>query len=98
MPGKNSVPTIRTNFMITIDKQPIYKTEIFIHNGTYTTKDVWEDEIDLTAYPFSCTLRVDHVQQSVNFSTLWVELKPTGSEKIEVDIEKKMRDMYVKPE
>lgn len=82
--------------MITIDKQPIYKTEIFIHNGTYTTKDVWEDEIELTAYPFSCTLRVDHIQQSISFTTVWLELKPAGTETIENNIEKKMKNMYVK--
>lgn len=81
--------------MITIEKHPIHKTEIFIHNGTYTTKDVWEDEIELTAYPFSCTLRIDHLQQSLSSTVVWPQLKPAGASALELEIETKLKQMYV---
>lgn len=97
MSRKDSLPTTRTKLMINIEKQPIHKTEVFIHNGTYITKDAWEDEIDLTPYPFSCTLRIDHLQQSVTCSVVWQQVKPAGAEAIEVEIEKKLRKIYVNP-
>ena len=83
--------------MINIEKKPIYKTEVFIHNGTYVVKDVWEDEIDLIPYPFSCTLRIDHLQQSIASTVVWSELKPPGSAAIESEIEKKIKSIYVNP-
>jgi hypothetical protein len=81
--------------MITIEKHPIHKTEIFIHNGTYTTKDVWEDEIELTPYPFSCTLRIDHLQQSLSCTVVWPQLKPPNTTALELQIEQKLKNMYV---
>lgn len=97
MPRKNSLSTTRTKLMINIEKQPIHKTEVFIHNGTYITKDAWEDEIDLTPHPFSCTLRIDHLQQSVTCTVVWPQLKPAGTAEIEVEIEKKLKKIYVNP-
>lgn len=84
--------------MINIEKRPVLKTEMFVHNGSYITKESWEDEIELLAYPFTSTLRIDHVQQSVTTTTVWQNLIPIDSAKLEKEIDTKMRNMYVKSE
>ena len=84
--------------MINIEKRPVLKTEMFVHNGSYITKESWEDEIELLAYPFTTTLRIDHVQQSVTTTTVWQNLIPIDSVKLEKEIDTKMRNMYVKSE
>jgi len=84
--------------MINIEKRPVLKTEMFVHNGSYNTKESWEDEIELLAYPFTSTLRIDHVQQSVTTTTVWQNLIPIDSAKLEKEIDTKMRNMYVKSE
>ncbi len=84
--------------MINIEKRPVFKTEMFVHNGSYITKESWEDEIELLAYPFTSTLRIDHVQQSVTTTTVWQNLIPIDSAKLEKEIDTKMRNMYVKSE
>ena len=81
--------------MINIEKRPVLKTEMFVHNGSYITKESWEDEIDLIAYPFTSTLRIDHVQQSVSITTVWQNLVPIDSAKLEEEIGTKMKKMYV---
>jgi hypothetical protein len=84
--------------MINIEKRPVLKTEMFVHNGSYITKESWEDEIELLAYPFTSTLRIDHVQQSVTITTVWQNLIPIDSAKLEAEIDAKMKKMYVNPE
>jgi len=84
--------------MINIEKRPVLKTEMFVHNGSYITKESWEDEIELLAYPFTSTLRIDHVQQSITTTTVWQNLIPIDSAKLEKEIDTKMRNMYVKSE
>lgn len=81
--------------MINIEKRPVLKTEMFVHNGSYITKESWEDEIDLVAYPFTSTLRIDHVQQSVTITTVWQNVVPIDSVKLEEEIGTKMKKMYV---
>jgi hypothetical protein len=83
--------------MINIEKRPVLKTEMFVHNGSYITKESWEDEIDLVAYPFTSTLRIDHVQQSVTITTVWQNVVPIDSVKLEEEIGTKMKKMYVNP-
>lgn len=84
--------------MINIEKRPVLKTEMFVHNGSYITKESWEDEIELIAHPFTTTLRIDHVQQSVTTTTVWQKLIPIDSVKIEEKINARMKKMYVNPE
>ena len=84
--------------MINIEKRPVLKTEMFVHNGSYITKESWEDEIELIAHPFTTTLRIDHVQQSVITTTVWQKLIPIDSVKIEEKINARMKKMYVNPE
>lgn len=83
--------------MINIEKRPICKTEVFTHNGTHVIYEAWEDEMELTAYPFSCTLTIDHIQQIMSHSVTWPVLKPMNREMIELDIEKEMKKIYVNP-
>jgi len=84
--------------MINIEKRPVLKTEMFVHNGSYITKESWEDEIELIAHPFTSTLRIDHIQQSVNVTTVWQNVVPIDSAKLEAEITIKMKKMYVNPE
>ena len=80
--------------MINIQKQPVHNTSLHIHNGTYITKEQWEDELELTAYPFTATLRIDKVLQSLTVTTVWSKLTQAGSAELEKEIEHKMIYMY----
>jgi len=80
--------------MINIQKQPVHNTSLYIHNGTYITKEQWEDELELTAYPFTTTLRIDKVLQSLTVTTVWSKLTPVSSAELEKEIEHKMIYMY----
>lgn len=80
--------------MINIQKQPVHNTSLHIHNGTYITKEQWEDELELTAYPFTATLRIDKVLNSLTVTTIWSKLTPADSAKLEEDIKHKMMYIY----
>lgn len=80
--------------MINIQKQPVHNTSLYIHNGTYITKEQWEDELELTAYPFTTTLRIDKILQTLTVTTVWSKLVPAGSAELEEDIKNKMMKIY----
>ena len=80
--------------MINIQKQPVHNTSLYIHNGTYITKEQWEDELELTAYPFTATLRIDKILQTLTVTTVCSKLVPAGSAELEEDIKNKMMKIY----
>jgi len=76
--------------MINIQKQPVHHSSLIIYNGTHIIKQQWEDELELTAYPFTSSIRLDQVQQTLTVTTVWGDIIPPNSVEIEKEIKEKI--------